>query len=132
MLITASADGTARLWDVTTSQELRRFSGHTDAVYSAAFSPNGKQVVTGSADGTARLWDIARGQELRQFQGHTNAVNSAAFSPDGKTIVTASADGTARLWVADIRDLLAQAASLIQRDPPVFTEEERRRFGLGQ
>jgi len=76
--------------------------------------------------------DAASGQELRGFQGHADIVYSAAFSPDGKTIVTASLDDTARLWVADIRDLLAQAASLIQRDPPVFTDEERRQFGLDQ
>jgi WD40 repeat protein len=32
-------------------------SGHIGAVWSAIFSPNGKQIVTGSLDGTARLWE---------------------------------------------------------------------------
>jgi WD40 repeat protein len=98
----------------------------------AAFSSDGKTIVSASGDGTARLWEAATGQELRRLQGHIVAVTFAAFSRDGKQIVTASLDSTARLWVANTKDLLTQAASLIQRDPPVFTEEERRQFRLDQ
>jgi hypothetical protein len=32
-------------------------SGHTDAVRSAVFAPDGSRIVTASADGTARLWE---------------------------------------------------------------------------
>jgi len=55
---------------------------------------------------------------------------SAAFSADGRTVVIASDDITALIWLASIEDLLAEAARRIQRDPPIFTEEERRRFLL--
>ena len=34
--------------------------GHTDIVWSAAFSPDGKKIVTGSADKTARIWDLGK------------------------------------------------------------------------
>ncbi len=58
-------------------------------------------------------------------------VLSAVFSPDGRLVVTASADGTAWLWLASsIDDLLAQARSLIQRDPPLLTPAERHQYGL--
>jgi len=57
-------------------------------------------------------------------------VLSAAFSADGRTVVIASDDITALIWLASIEDLLAEAARRIQRDPPIFTEEERRRFLL--
>jgi WD40 repeat protein len=103
---------------------------HTAGFTSAAFSPDGKMIVTASRDKTARLWDVASGQQLRSLEGHTDAVYSAAFSPDGKMIVTASSDKTARLWTGSIEGLLKQAEGLIQREPPVFTPEERVRFGI--
>jgi len=104
-VLTGSLDKTARLWDVATGKELRRFEGHTAAVNSVAFSPNGRQVLTGagrifgdSSDNTARLWDVTTGNELRRFEGHTNAVWSVTFSPDGRQVLTGSHDKTARLW----------------------------------
>jgi len=56
LILTSSADDTARLWDLQTGQELRRFIGHEGPVEWAAFSPDGKTILAGSQDGTARLW----------------------------------------------------------------------------
>ncbi len=76
--------------------------GHTAAVRSAAFSPDGKRIVTASFDTTARLWDAESGKQIGEpLSGHEAAVQSAAFSLDGKRIVTASSDTTARLWDAE-------------------------------
>ena len=77
-----------RLWDANTGKELRRFTGHSDRVTSAAISPDGEQVLTGSWDKTVRLWDSVSGKELRQFIGHSDRVYAVAFSPDGKHILT--------------------------------------------
>jgi roadblock/LC7 domain-containing protein len=130
LLATASADRTARLWDAATGQEARRLTGHTASVLSAAFSPAGRLVATASADRTARLWDVTTGQEVRQLSGHTASVLSAAFSPDGRLVATASDDQTAMIWLVSLDDLLAFVESRIQRDPPLFTPEERKRYGL--
>lgn len=55
--MTASNDGTARLWD-TQGQELQVLEGHEDDVLDAAFSQDDERIVTASADGTARLWPV--------------------------------------------------------------------------
>ena len=52
----SGADGTARLWDIQTGEEVRCFSGHKDEVRDVTFSPDGKYILTASSDGTARLW----------------------------------------------------------------------------
>ena len=74
--------------------------GHTGAVRSVAFSPDGTRIVTGSRDQTAKVWDARTGTPLLELKGHTGRVSDVAFSPDGTRIVTGSADGTAKVWDA--------------------------------
>ena len=68
--------------------DLLTLKGHTDAVWSASFSPDGSRIVTGSDDKTAKVWDAKSGAEVLTLKGHTGGVNSASFSPDGSRIVT--------------------------------------------
>jgi WD40 repeat protein len=93
-------DNTLRLWEAATGREIRVLAGHSSAVLSVAFSPDGKTIASGSMDKTVKLWDAAMGQELRAFTGHTDDVNSVVFSPDGKTIASGSKDWTVKLWDA--------------------------------
>ena len=104
----AADDKVARLWDLETGKELRRFEGHAEVIRAVAFSPDGKQVLTGggrktdmssrSTDNSTRLWDVATGKEIRRFEGHTSYVHTTQFSPDGNRVLTASGDSTARVW----------------------------------
>jgi hypothetical protein len=101
-------NNTVKLWDAVSGREIRTFSGHTEDVYSVAFSPDGKQVLSGSGDNTMnmKLWDVASGREIRTFSGHTNergfgdtrGVTSVAFSPDGQQVLSGSPDGKVKLW----------------------------------
>jgi len=107
-VVTASKDGTARLWDVTTYQELARFRGHVGGLLCAAFGPNGRLLATAGKDGTARLWDTTTYHELAQLRGHEGWVTKVTFRPDGRQVLTASKDGSARLWDADTYQQLAR------------------------
>lgn len=82
---------------------------NTGAVFSLAFSPDGKRIVSGSLDDAVRLWDTDTRQPIGQpMTGHTGWVTSVAFSPDGKRVASASLDSTIRLWDADTRQLIGQ------------------------
>src|SRR5262249_7463764 len=130
-LVTASGEGTMKVWDASSGQPLaslkgdtstvralvgRRFvfmddlaslKGDTSTVRSAAFSPDGTRLVTATwVDKTAKVWDASSGQLLPSLEGHTTYVRSAAFSPDGTRLVTASTDKTAKVWDASSGQLL--------------------------
>ncbi|MGC5011813.1 WD40 repeat domain-containing serine/threonine protein kinase [Streptosporangium sp. DT93] len=104
-LATASADGTARLWDVRTRRPIGTpLTGHVNAVESVAFSPDGRTLATASGDRTVWLWDAqTREPDGVPLTGHTGAVSSVAFSPDGRTLATTSGDHTVRLWDTQTR-----------------------------
>ncbi|MCZ6689788.1 MAG: protein kinase [Planctomycetota bacterium] len=100
-VVTASADGTARVWDAVTGQEISVLRGHGGNVVAASFCDDGQQVVTASSDKTARVWNAESGIQLAVLRGHEEAVQQASFSLDGRHIVTGSLDRTARLWHAE-------------------------------
>ena len=75
----------------------------SDAVYSAAFSPDGRLIATGSFDGPTIIWDANSGARLQTLVGHYNAVLSLAFSPDSQSLVTGSNDGTGAAIRWDVR-----------------------------
>ncbi|MBW4578917.1 MAG: NACHT domain-containing protein [Tildeniella nuda ZEHNDER 1965/U140] len=78
--------------------------GHTDWVWSIAFSPDGKTLASSSSDRTIKLWDVQTQQCYKTLLGHAAAVRSIAFAastgkdPTSACLVSGSDDRTVRLW----------------------------------
>jgi mono/diheme cytochrome c family protein len=103
--------GEVHQWNVANGTLLHSFTGHKDAIYTAALSPNGKTLATGSYDQKIILWDVETGKEIKTLSGHNGAVFGLAFRPDGKILASASADRTVKLWdvaSGERRDTLSQ------------------------
>ncbi|KAG2452564.1 hypothetical protein HYH02_002801 [Chlamydomonas schloesseri] len=104
LLASCGDDTTVKLWDVGSAMPALKFScgGHTDIVYSVAFSHEGGLLASGSADMSIRLWDASTGRQAgKALVAHKFAVTSVAFSPDGKTLASASHDKMIFLWDLD-------------------------------
>jgi RNA polymerase sigma factor (sigma-70 family) len=97
LLVTGSADKTARIWEAATGKEKHTLKGHTDAILVVAFSPDGKLVATAGKDGVVMLWDVQTGKERGSLKGRAG-VRCLAFSPDGKTLASGGEDKVLRLW----------------------------------
>ncbi len=108
LIVTASWDNSAKLWNAETGAPLRKLvGGHEGYINSAMFSPDGQTILTASDDRTARCWDVATGKPRAGIlKGHSAGIRRAAYSADGKLVVTASDDRTAQVWdVASGRSL---------------------------
>ena len=108
----AGVGGEIRQWRTADGELIRVISGHQDAIYSIALSPDGKTLATGSYDQKIKLWNVEDGKEIKTISGHNGCVYRLAFRQDGKVLASASADRTVKLWEVATgarRDTLSQA-----------------------
>lgn len=82
-------------------QILATYKGHTEPVYSVAFTPDGKYLATGSFDNTIKLWELANGKEAKTYggpTGHQKQVICVAISPNGQFLASGSIDNNLKVW----------------------------------
>merc|ERR1719283_197589 len=97
VLMTGSADMTARSWSFESAGCLKQFRGHTGAVTTMATDSSGRVLFTAGADSAVKSWNIQSAQLLKTMDGHTNSVISLLVI--NRLMYTGSADGSAKCWV---------------------------------
>ena len=80
---------------------VRTLKGHTRAVLSVAWSPDGQKIASASSDHRIKIWDIETYLCLSTMSGHINNVKSVVWSPNGQKIASSSDDTTIKLWDAE-------------------------------
>lgn len=97
-VLTASGDGSTRLWNARNGRAEGVIWAHRGGVNSSAFSSDGKTIVTaGTYDRTVSLWNADNPGNGLAYLVHPNEVYRAASNRDGSKIATASNDGI-RIW----------------------------------
>jgi WD40 repeat protein len=99
-LVSASYDGTIRIWDTESGETLvGPLEPHDGWITSVAASPDGASIASASDDRTIRVFAAATMEEIREpLVGHEKGVNCVIFSPCSKYIISASHDLTIRVW----------------------------------
>jgi hypothetical protein len=97
-ILTASNDGTARLWSASSGDQVGTLRGHRGEVTAALFGDAGRRVVTAGLDGTAQVWDARTHRRLRALRPNAGPLygSMVAFSDDGRYVVTAGRGGQGR------------------------------------
>ena len=98
------------LWDVAQSRREHVLRGHTSAVTSVCFSPDGTLLASGGWDSAAIVWNVEDGRaRYPPLASHTESPNplslakgvqGVAFNSDASVLATTGGDNTAVLWNA--------------------------------
>jgi len=93
-VVSASLDGSARIWEVATGRPVGRPLPHPAEVIRAEFTPEGDQIITVDARYELRCWDAVTGTSLGTTiqvpPYHTPTVD---FSPDGRWMAVPAVGG---------------------------------------
>lgn len=90
MVVTASADNSVSLWDLSTGRELRKLKWHMEAVNAIALSSNGKYLISGDQDGKAVLWNVNTGKVLQIISHESEPVTHLRIAPRTNFFVSAT------------------------------------------
>lgn len=79
-IATCSDDGTIRVWDAASGEQLRRVEAHRDKVTDLQYAWDHSFLVSASKDGSAKLWDADSYECLKTYECD-RPLNSAHLSP---------------------------------------------------
>jgi Novel STAND NTPase 1/WD domain, G-beta repeat len=113
LVVTASRDKDARVWDAATGDLVQLLRGHFGSVAAASFSPDARWVVTAGPH-SAGLWEVASGRLVDYLRGHRDTLVAASFLSD-EVIATADKSGEVRAYTCETCGRLNALVRLARR-----------------
>ncbi|KAF9283960.1 SCF ubiquitin ligase complex subunit cdc4 [Linnemannia elongata] len=104
LVVSASYDATARIWNSHTGELVHVLVGHEDKIYKVVLDTASRQCFTAGLDATIRVWSLDTGSCLHTLTGHTSIVGLLRLNDS--LLVSASGDGTVKVWDPATANLL--------------------------
>ncbi|WP_133271865.1 WD40 repeat domain-containing protein [Hymenobacter radiodurans] len=106
-LAIGGSDALVRVLDADSLAVKYTLTGHSNSVFTAAYSPDGQQLLTAGRDAHLRTWAVGDNYaEVRSIVAHMFTINHLLFSPDGLLLATCSMDKSIKVWEAETGRLL--------------------------
>ncbi|MFK7779171.1 MAG: hypothetical protein QM501_13780 [Gimesia sp.] len=84
-LVSGSADGTVRVWDLKGKKQIRSIN-HAAPVTAVDVSPDAKTLVSVSVNGTGKIWQLSNGKMLKEFRGDLSKERQMILATESQTI----------------------------------------------
>lgn len=97
-IVTASHDGTCRLWSLSSYDAEKTIVKQKERIRSMTTMPDGSSVFLGYQNGRIVGVNIANTKERYELTGHTDLVSALSVDPTGRYIASGSWDRTLRIW----------------------------------
>lgn len=110
-LLSSSADGTVKLWDVSTASLLNTFTGYSSYVEKMVLSPDEKMLAInssfqeGSSKAIVQLWNLESKELVQELKSTGLLLSDMVFSPDSSMLATGNTEGI-NIWQVSSGQLL--------------------------
>lgn len=91
-------DRTARIWDLDTGKEVRRYVGHEGPVWGVGLNHDESLLATCSSDGTVRIWPTARSDKIHALSHDSVIVGSLCWHLTQNVLWSGDAAGLVYEW----------------------------------
>ena len=123
-LLSASADQTIAVWDVSARRLIRRLRGHLDEVHSLVVDERRANLISGARDGTLARWEIDKlGEHALRFD-LPGEYRQPAYGGRGSEIAVLDQHGAVALWSPAESQVLSVIAALGTKAKKIKLERE--------
>ena len=98
LVVSASGDGIAKLWNLTSGLCIKEFPSKDRGMACVEFSPDSRTILAGGNDQVIYQFDTSTGELVREMKGHEGLVRSLHLDSGSGRVVSGSYDTSVRAY----------------------------------